>query len=131
MSAGQVSGDEHVFNHLAWPGLTLLGQEAPPADGGSAILQGPWILFGLLFVLFYFMVWSPERRRRQEHTTMLNSLKKNDVVVTVGGIFGTVVQASGDSEDVLLRIDDSSNTRVRVLRSAVARVIRTETKSDS
>ena len=63
---------------------------------------------------------------------MLNNLKKNDQVITAGGIYGTVVNAASGSEDITLRIDESSNTRMRVLRSAVSRVIRQgETPADN
>jgi preprotein translocase subunit YajC len=108
----------------------LFAQEDAGADGWTALLQGPLLLFLILPLLFYFMVLGPERRRRHEHTAMLNQLKKNDVVITAGGIYGTIVNAPADSEDVTLRIDDSSNARMRVLRSAVSRVIRSDSKDE-
>jgi preprotein translocase subunit YajC len=88
----------------------------------------PWIVIG---VLFYLMLIRPERRKRAELDQMLRSLKKNDRVVTAGGIFGTVVQASQDADEVTLRVDESNNTRIRVLRSSISRVITPVTSSDS
>lgn len=113
-----------------WPQLFLLSQAdaAPPGSGG--LLQGPWLLFLILPVLFYFMVLKPERRRRDQQVAMLTQLKKNDVVLTAGGIYGTIVNISEGSEDVTIRIDDTSNARMRVLRSAVTRVIQDEKKPD-
>jgi preprotein translocase subunit YajC len=87
----------------------------------------PWIMIGLLF---YLMLLRPERRKRAELDRMLRSLKKNDRVITVGGIFGTVVQASQDADEVTLRIDESNNTRIRVLRSSISRVLNATGSSD-
>jgi preprotein translocase subunit YajC len=90
----------------------------------------PFIVIG---ILFYLLLVRPERRKRAELDTMLKNLKKNDRVITVGGIFGTVVQATQDADDVTLKIDESTNTRIRVLRSSISRVLNsdaaTETKS--
>ena len=44
----------------------------------------------MIGVLFYLMLVRPERRKRADLDTMLKNLKKNDRVVTIGGIFGTV-----------------------------------------
>ena len=46
----------------------LIGQADGPAapDGVANLLQGPWLLFLLLPLLFYFMVMRPERQRRNE-----------------------------------------------------------------
>jgi preprotein translocase subunit YajC len=54
---------------------------------------------------------------------MRANLKKNDRIVTVGGIIGTVINAPKDSDEISIRIDESSNTRMRILRSAVNRVL--------
>ena len=105
------------------PSLLLLAQGQPPADSPFGSLGGlipPMIMIGLLF---YFLIARPERKRKAEMQDMLGNLKKNDRVVTVGGLYGVVVNVSKDAEDVTLRIDDSNNTRLRVLRSAISRVI--------
>ena len=52
---------------------------------------------------------------------MLDNLKKNDRVVTAGGIFGTVVAVQPDA--VVLRVDENANTRIRVQRSSISRVV--------
>ncbi|MFN8854363.1 MAG: preprotein translocase subunit YajC, partial [Planctomycetaceae bacterium] len=64
-----------------------------------------------------------EQKRRQAE---LERLKKDDEVVTIGGIFGTVVNLSEDRKEVTLKIAD--NTRVRVLRSAIQSLV--NSKSD-
>jgi preprotein translocase subunit YajC len=79
-------------------------------------------------VMLYLMILRPESRRRAEQTRMLQGLKQNDRVWTVGGIFGTVVNAQKDSEAITIRVDDATNTRIRVLRSAISRVESDEKK---
>ena len=76
--------------------------------------------FAVMFLIFYLIVFRPQAKARKEHEGMLNRLKKNDEVVTSGGIFGTVVNVK--TESVTLRIDD--NVRVEVERSAIARVVK-------
>jgi preprotein translocase subunit YajC len=55
---------------------------------------------------------------------MLENLKKNDRVITVGGIYGVVVNVAKGSEDITIRVDDGNNTRLRVVRSAQPRTFR-------
>ncbi len=99
----------------------LIAQDAAPASpfGQFASLM-PFIMIA---VLFYFMLIRPERKKKADMTTMMDSMKKNDRVVTIGGIHGVVVNVQKDSEDVTIRIDDSTNTKMRVLRSAISRIV--------
>ena len=94
--------------------------------GGGGLLEG---LFGSMMLpllatmaLMYFLLMRPEQKKRKEMEQLLAGLKKNDHVVTVGGICGTVVATSADSKFVTMRIDDSNGTKVRVLRSAISQV---------
>ena len=77
-----------------------------------------WPMFVIIGVMFYMMILAPDRRKRSEHSRMLEALKKNDHVVTIGGIFGTVVNVQQD--EVTIRVDD--NAKIRVLRSSISRV---------
>jgi preprotein translocase subunit YajC len=95
------------------------------------ILGNPITLVAGLAMLFFVMVVLPERRRKAELQNKLAGIKKNDRVLTIGGIYGTVVNAAPDSTDVTLRIDDSNNTRIRITRAAVASVITEKAAEDS
>jgi preprotein translocase subunit YajC len=99
------------------------GQAQP--EGPLQLLLGPWFPFIVIGVLFYFLLIRPERRKRGETSQMLDNLKKNDHVVTIGGIYGVVLNAQKGSEDITIRVDDGNNTKLRVLRSAISRVIST------
>ena len=101
--------------------LLLLAQDGPEASPFGQLTG--LLPFIMIAVLFYFMLIRPERKKRADMTSMLESMKKNDRVVTIGGIHGVVVNVQKDSEDVTIRIDDSNNTKMRVLRSAISRIV--------
>ncbi len=109
------------FNVLV--SATILAEGQPQADNPLQLLLGPWFPFIVIGVLFYFLLIRPERRKRSETAQMLDNLKKNDHVVTIGGIYGVVLNAQQGSEDVVIRVDEGNNTKLRVLRSAISRVI--------
>lgn len=103
----------------------LLAQGGGAADMMSMLT--PMLLIG---VLFYFLMMRPEKRKRDDVALMQKSLKKNDRVVTIGGIVGVVVNAQSDSEEVTIRVDENTNTRIHVIRSSISRVV-TDEKSDA
>ncbi|MBA4600841.1 preprotein translocase subunit YajC [Thermoactinomyces mirandus] len=73
----------------------------------------------LMFVVFYFFLIRPQQKRQKERTSMLNSLKKGDKVITIGGIHGKIVELTEDR--VTLKV--SENTRLVFERSAVNSVV--------
>lgn len=95
--------------------LWLLAEEEakPPPDPWMPLLI-PLLVIGFLW---YFLLLRPQRREQRRREEMLNSLKKNEKVVTIGGIIGTIVNVSPDGRDVTLRVDE--NTRLRMLRSSI------------
>ena len=70
--------------------------------------------------LFYFMLIRPERRKQQRHREMLEDLKKNERVVTAGGIKGIVSAVNREQQEVTLVIDESTGTKIRVSLSSIA-----------
>ena len=73
-----------------------------------------------IFIIFYFLLIRPQKRAQQEHKAMIASLKKNDEVVTSGGIHGTIVNVKDAA--VTLKVDD--NVKIDVEKSCIARVRR-------
>lgn len=119
--------------------MGLLAQDVAAAPGGGAagdgaggvaqnpgglgvLFENPLLPIGILFFLFYFIVLAPEKKRKRKEQEMLSQIGKNDRVVTAGGIHGVVVSARPESQVVTIRIDDKQNVRIRVNRSAIARV---------
>ena len=80
----------------------------------------PFIIIG---ILFYMMLLRPEKKKRAEMDKMLKNIKKNDRIVTIGGIHGTVVNTTKESDEVTIKVDEASNTKLRVNRSAISRVV--------
>jgi preprotein translocase subunit YajC len=77
-------------------------------------------LLPLLFILFifYFMMIRPQKSREKAHQQMLNSLSKNDEIVTTGGIHATVINVK--EKTLIIRIDE--NVKIEVEKSCVAYV---------
>lgn len=109
---------------------TLFAQAAEKLGPLESLLANPLTFILILGMLFYFMVLRPDRQKRTDHAKLLEHLKKNDRVVTIGGIFGTVVNAQKGSDELVIKIDENSNARVRLLRSAISRVITAEDSAE-
>jgi preprotein translocase subunit YajC len=74
----------------------------------------------LVFVLFYFLIVVPQRKRQRAVDEMLNNLKPGDKVVTNGGLYGTIVNLSEDKRTVNLKIAENPVVRVLVARSSIS-----------
>jgi preprotein translocase subunit YajC len=70
----------------------------------------------LIFVIFYFLLLRPQKKAQDQHKKMINSLKKNDEVITSGGIHGTIVNVKDHT--VILKVDD--NVKVEIQKNAIA-----------
>ena len=70
----------------------------------------------LIFVVFYFLLIRPQKKAQDEHKKMIASLKKNDEVITSGGIHGTIVNVKDNS--VTLKVDD--NVKVEVQKHSIS-----------
>jgi preprotein translocase subunit YajC len=75
----------------------------------------------VLFVLIYFLMFRGPRKKQQQQRQMIQSLRKNDKVRTIGGIIGTIVEVKDD--EITLKIDESNNTKIRVVPNAINRNI--------
>lgn len=105
-----------VSQTIAW---SLLAEGVGPNFFES---QLPLII--ILGALFYFVLIHPERKRRRQHDQMLKSLKKNDRVLTVSGIYGTVVNVNNNNAgDITIKVDESSNAKLRITRSSIGQIL--------
>jgi preprotein translocase subunit YajC len=87
-------------------------------QGGQAGGGGASMLFMLvaIFAIFYFLMIRPESKRRKERQQMMDSLARNDKVVTIGGLYGDVQDVHEDR--VVLKI--AENVKVEVAKSAIS-----------
>jgi len=70
----------------------------------------------LIFVVFYFLLIRPQKKTQDEHKKMIASLKKNDEVITAGGIHGTITNVKDHT--VTLKVDD--NVKIEVQKSGIS-----------
>jgi preprotein translocase subunit YajC len=108
------------------------GGATPAADAATEATEKPGFFenMGFMFpalmavmLLYFIMMSRPQPKAAAKTSELLATLKKNDRVVTAGGILGTVVNVRADAEYVTIRIDDSSNARMQVLASSIVRVV--------
>ncbi|MFN3462593.1 MAG: preprotein translocase subunit YajC [Terricaulis sp.] len=88
---------------------------APDPTTGLIMQIAPLIL---IFVVFYFLLIRPQQQARKRHMEMIAALKKNDIVVTSGGMIGKVRGLADDE----VRVELAPNVEVRVLRHTIAEV---------
>ena len=122
---------------LAHAGLRWLAQAttAPTtqkAPGWAKFISDFGIMGPVLLALVVMMILSSRSRSKQEKQkqALLEQLKRGDRVQTIGGVLGNVVEVR--PEKVLLKVDESNNTKVWFSRSAIHRVLDEEAaKSDT
>jgi preprotein translocase subunit YajC len=93
------------------------GSGGTGAGGGSLVTM--LVTFGLIIVVFYFLVIRPQSRKQKDAKKMLEGLRKGDRVVTIGGMHGYVESVKDDA--VVLKVDD--NVKLRFSKSAVSQVL--------
>ena len=75
----------------------------------------------LLIVVFFWWISRSQKKERRKFQDMLSGLKRNDRVQTIGGILGTVVDVRDN--EVVLKVDESSNVKIRFNRGAIKEVL--------
>lgn len=79
-----------------------------------------------IMALYFLLMVRPQQKEQAKTSEKMAALKKNDRVLTIGGILGTVVANRQDSGFVTLRIDEANNTRIQVRSSAIASIVSDE-----
>ena len=92
--------------------------EAAPAAPQDAGLMG-FVPLIVIFVLFYFLLIRPQMKRAKEHRKMVETLAKNDEVVTSGGLLGKIT----DVEESFITVEIAEGVRVKVQKSAVTSLV--------
>lgn len=104
--------------------LLLTQEQASPSGGGMWDLI---IQVGLILMIFYFLLIRPQQKRTKQHQTMLGALKRDDDVVTSGGIFGKITGIT----DTVVTLEIAPNVRIKVQRSQVAGLKATESGKEA
>lgn len=74
------------------------------------------VMMGMVMVVFYFFMIRPQSKKAKEQKNFLDSLKKGDKVVTIGGIHGKILKVGDDS----FLIDVDASTKLKIEKSAVS-----------
>lgn len=97
--------------------LFAQGEGAPPSNMLVSILT----MVVPIGILFWFLIIRPQRREAAKRKEMVDAIKKNDRIVTIGGIYGIVTNVQTEKGKVIIRVDD--NTKLEMAQSAIARVV--------
>ena len=112
-------------------------QVTPKTSGGNESGEEPQqqqssypfiIMLVMFFLIFWFILIRPQRKQQKHREEMLGNVKKNDHVLTSGGIYG-IVQSVKDN-DVVLKIDEQGNMKVKFAKSAIVGVIKEAGQSE-
>ena len=94
-------------------------QGAGTAAGGAEIAFQV-IPFVLIFVIMYFLILRPQQKRVKDHQSLIKAVRRDDTIVTNGGLVGRVVKAVDDAAEIEVEI--APNVRVRVVRAMISEV---------
>jgi preprotein translocase subunit YajC len=92
-------------------------------DAGSGSILSLLLPLAPIPFLYYFLVFMPQQQQEKKRRAMIDGLKKNDRVLTNGGIYGTVVSVDTANDRVVLRVDDERGVKMSFTKSSVARVL--------
>jgi preprotein translocase subunit YajC len=86
------------------------------AEGGGGILATPLLPIILMLAIMWFLLIRPQQKKQKEHREMINSLKKGDMIITSGGLYGRITGLS----DNAVTVEIADKVRVKVSRGHVA-----------
>lgn len=101
---------------------------AAPQENPLGIFGNPLFMIAALMLFFFVIMWPAQRRAKREQAQLLAAIKAGTKIVTSAGIIGTVVKVKEGEDEITIKSED---TKFRILRSAVVRVLGeelTETK---
>lgn len=88
-------------------------------DAQQGSMVSSLVMLALMFGIFYFFFIRPQQVQQKKRKEMLDSLRKGNTVITIGGIYGQIVDVKDDN--LVLQIAD--NVRIRTVRGAVSSVL--------
>jgi preprotein translocase subunit YajC len=97
--------------------MMFVVMQAGGAQGGSFVSLS--VTMGLMFLVFWLLVWRPQQKERETHERMVSNLKVGDEVVTTGGLLGKVVKA----EEKILTLEIAKGVQVRQARTSVQALV--------
>ena len=105
-----------------------VASEATAAEAGLGSMIGMFLPMILIFVVFWFMLIRPQRKKDKKVKEMLNNLKAGDQITTIGGIYGTI---KGIKDDTITLSVGMNNMDMRVARWAIRSVEEVAIENDA
>ena len=91
-----------------------------------AAAMATWGPIAVMLIIFYFLLYRPQKRAQHEREEMLNSLRKGTKVVTIGGIYGTISQL----DDKIVKLKVAEKVEIEVSRGSIGSIITDEKVED-
>ncbi len=79
-----------------------------------------------MVAFYYFLIVIPSNKDKKQRQDMLSNVKKNDRVITTSGIYGVVTNVQKEQNEITIRVDETTNAKLRITLSAVARILGSE-----
>ncbi len=110
--------------NLLFAGISLL-KAAPSGEQSSGSNIITFVMLGLMFVVFYFFMIRPQKKKEREAKNLRESVKKGDQVVTIGGVHGVVAKVY--EQTVVLEIQGA---KIEFSKAAISTVVPKESKKE-
>ena len=94
--------------------ITPAFAQGPPRPAGGADIALQVVPFVLIFVLMYFLILPPQQRRVKEHQALVKNVRRDDTIVTTGGLVGRVTKVADEASEIEVEI--APNVRVKIVR---------------
>lgn len=109
--------------------LNLLIAQAQQGGQGSGNFSMMLLMIFSLMFIFYLLILRPQKRQERERQAMIESIEKGDKVVTIGGIYGTVVEIDTNAKIVTLEV--TKNIKIDFMRSSISQITKKKKQSQS
>jgi len=100
----------------------LVSLQAAGAQGGDQLIM-TGVTFGLVILIFYFLIIRPQNKKQKDAEKMLSAIKKGDKVYTIGGLHGVVSSINEEKATVTIKVDEGSSTTLEFNKSAIAGLV--------
>jgi preprotein translocase subunit YajC len=107
--------------------MQYFAADTAATTGGANLFTSLWPI-GAMFLVLYFLLIRPQQKRQKARKGLLNTMKKGDKVVTIGGLHGTIMEMDDDTNTVVLRVNDA--TKLTFDRSAINTITQPTTSVD-
>jgi preprotein translocase subunit YajC len=108
--------------------LAQTNQSQPTSPGGGSFT----FIFALMIAMVVFMFLSSrsqKKREQRQRDEMYARMAKNDRVLTIGGVIGTVISVKDN--EVVVKVDESTNTKMTFLKTAIQRIVSDDQELDA